>query len=201
MKKIFALAIIAILILSAAAVAQSTLYARAEYEGFGYVEVDLSRDVRWDNIQISVTDEMGFPYEAELIKRDEDDVHLKIVDIVEDQNYTITISGIQGGETVSCELIASKSTLIKKVEYDADDRELEVKFSGRVEYSEPAVTVTDASGAEYKSWISEKDKDSLDLLVDGLTIGETYTVTVSGVGPAGENAFETAAFEFIAFDD
>jgi len=203
MKKVLTIVLAALLIICAAANAQTALKARAEYEGFGLVELDLNRDVSWTEPQVKVTDANGFLYEAQIFKYDRDDVKFWIQDIAEGQSYTCSVSGIADGSTVSCELYADSavSTMIHSVEYDAEDRELDIEFAMNVEYENPSVTVTDASGTQYETRILERDNDSLEVRVKGLTRGNTYTVSVSGVKGQIFETFETCSLEFVARDN
>lgn len=202
MKKM--IAVILTIMVFATAAAYAAINVRAEYEGFGLMEVDFSRDVRWQDPQIAVTDAFGGSYTAELVKLDDDDIKFRVGNIIEDQVYNISISGIQGEETVNCEVYAAslKSNMIREVDYDADDRELDIEFAGKVSYdANCTVTVTDAAGKQYNCTIIEKDRDSIEVWADGLTRGKTYTVTVSGVIAADSGAAETYSREFVARDD
>lgn len=202
MKKMMAVLMAVAMMLAVAA--QAAEIEKAEYEGFGYVEVDFINDVRYTgDVQVTVTDVAGTNFTATVQKMDDDDLTFKVDDIVEDQVYNYTISGIEGDAALSGEFYASalKSSMIEKVEYDADDRELDIDFNMDVRYDENStVTVTDAAGNEYATTILEKDEDSIEARVEGLTQGETYTVTVTGVAKAGENTFETYSREFVAID-
>ena len=202
MKKMMAVLMAVAMMLAVAA--QAAEIEKAEYEGFGYVEVDFINDVRYTgDVQVTVTDVAGTNFTATVQKMDDDDLTFKVDDIVEDQVYNYTISGIEGDAALSGEFYASalKSSMIEKVEYDADDRELDIDFNMDVRYDENStVTVTDAAGNEYATTILEKDEDSIEARVEGLTQGGTYTVTVTGVAKAGENTFETYSREFVAID-
>ena len=202
MKKMMAVLMAVAMMLAVAA--QAAEIEKAEYEGFGYVEVDFINDVRYTgNVQVTVTDVAGTNFTATVQKMDDDDLTFKVDNIVEDQVYNYTISGIEGDAALSGEFYASalKSSMIEKVEYDADDRELDIDFNMDVRYdANSTVTVTDAAGNEYATTILEKDEDSIEARVEGLTQGETYTVTVTGVAKAGENTFETYSREFVAID-
>lgn len=202
MKKMMAVLMAVAMMLAVAA--QAAEIEKAEYEGFGYVEVDFINDVRYTgDVQVTVTDVAGTNFTATVQKMDDDDLTFKVDDIVEDQVYNYTISGIEGDAALSGEFYASalKSSMIEKVEYDADDRELDIDFNMDVRYdANSTVTVTDAAGNEYATTILEKDEDSIEARVEGLTQGETYTVTVTGVAKAGENTFETYSREFVAID-
>jgi len=202
MKKMIAVILAAMMLVSAAAFAAVNV--RAEYEGFGLVEVDFSRDVGWQDPQIVVTDAFGAGYATELVKLDDDDIKFRVENIVEDQVYTVSITGIRGEDFVTCEVYAAslKSNMIREVEYDGEDRELDIEFAGKVSFEAGcAVTVIDGAGAQYDCTIREKDRDSIEVRVKGLTRGETYTVTVSGVIAADGGVAETYSREFVARGD
>ena len=203
MKKVLAIVLTAIIITCAAASAQSLLRVNAEYEGFGLVELDLNQKVSWIEPQVEVTDVDGYVYSAEVFRYDRDDVDFLVSDIIEDQVYTCTLSGIETGETATFEFYASSvlSEMIRSVDYDAEDRELDIEFAMDVQYDAPAVTVTDADGNVYETRISERDDDGLEVRVKGLTRGSTYTVSVSGVKGVAFDTFETYSCEFTARDN
>ena len=202
MKKLTAVLMAVAMMLTVAA--QAAQIEKTEYEGFGYVEVDFINDVRYiGDVQVTVTDVAGTNYTATVQKMDDDDLTFKVDNIVEDQVYNYTISGIEGDAALSGEFYASalKSSMIEKVEYDVNDRELDIDFNMDVRYDENStVTVTDAAGSEYATTILEKDSDSIEARVEGLTPGETYTITITGIAKAGENTFETYSREFVAID-
>lgn len=204
MKKLFAVLLSLVLLVAVASVAgaTSTNSMTVEYEGFGYAEADFAQDVRWQDAQVTVTDAEGNTYETRIVKMDDDDLTFYVEDIVEDQVYTCTISGIQGESALTAEFYAAsaKSTMIKEVEYDAEDRELDIEFTLNVQYQDSVVTVTDAAGNEYVATILDRDHDSIETRVDGLVLGETYVVSVSGVLADGSETAETYVREFIAQD-
>ena len=203
MKKVLAIVLTALIVAAAAASAQTALRAIAEYEGFGLVELDLNRNVSWLEPQVSVTGTDGNTVEAQVLKYDRDDVDFWVPDLTEDQLYTGTVSGTENGETVPFEFYASSkvSSMIRKVEYDAEDKELDIEFTMNVEYQNPSVTVTDASGNQYETRIVERDNDGLEVRVKGLTRGSSYTVSVSGVRGQTFETFESYSLDFVAWDD
>jgi len=60
------------------------------------------------------------------------------------------------------------------------------------------VTVTSADGTALNAVITERDDDSIEVRVDGISRGDDYTVTVSGVGEAGSGIFGTVQRTFTA---
>lgn len=196
MKKVLTIILSALILTSVIAGAHALTTAFAEYEGFGIVELDLNQNVSWTEPVVTVTDPNGDTFEAQVLKYDRNDVDFWVPNIVEDQVYTCSVSGIEGGETINCEFYASslRSTMIRSVDYDAEDRELDIEFA-------IDVTVTDADGTLYETKILERDDDSLEVRVKGLTRGATYTVSVSGVKGRNMDTFETYSLEFVARDD
>lgn len=203
MKKALTIVLSALILTSAIAGAHALTSAYAEYEGFGIVELDLNQNVRWTEPVVTVTDPNGDTFEAQVLKYDRDDVDFWVPNVVEDQVYACNVSGIEGGETITCEFYASslRSTMIRSVDYDAEDRELDIEFAVDVTYDTPSVTVIDANGTLYETKILERDNDSLEVRVKGLSRGSAYTVSVSGVKARNMDTFETYSLEFVARDD
>lgn len=203
MKKVLAIVLTAIVLTGAVASASSLLKANAEYEGFGLVDLDLNWDASWAEPQVAVTDTNGNALDTQIFKYDEDDVNFWIPDLTEDQVYSGTVSDPSSGDSAAFEFYASSllSEMIRKVEYDAEDRELDIEFAMDVEFQSPAVTVTDANGTQYETRIAEKDEDGLEVRVKGLTRGATYTLTVTGVKGRTFDTFETYTTDFVARDD
>ena len=111
-----------------------------------------------------------------------------VANIAEGMDYSFSVNGVRSGYsgeygsvTDSFYVPGAGELVIREVDYDADDRELEVEFNGRVSYGELKVEVTDESGASYEVRLREKDGDSVEVYVEGLNRGGEYTVTVSGV--------------------
>lgn len=168
---------------------------RIEYDGFGRVELDFARDVRYRDVQLSVQNEEGNACEALIAEMDDDELSFIVKDIVPG-NYSFVLSGLRFGWTGEYESFAGafrvpdeNEVVIKSVDYDADDRELELGFNARVQLEQPQVTLKDAEGKEYDVKLREWDEDGIELRVEKLARGAEYTVTVQGVKPFGfENA-------------
>ncbi len=205
MKKKFALIIAAALlsvVMMVAAVAEGLNWdiKRSEYEGNGVVEVDLIRDVRYDNPQLTVTDSTGAAVPAQIINTDDDDIKFRIENPVPGETYDYVFTGIsarRGGEEMkvsgSIRVPQEGEVVIRKIQYDRDG-EIEIDFSGSVEYGDVKAAVSSLLGGEFEVVITEKDRDSIEGYVRGLEYGGIYTLTVSGVGAAELSA------EFIAVD-
>lgn len=204
MKKIFALLLVAAALVSLAvpALAEVPEIKRVEYDGRGYVEVDFVYDVQYSNVQVNVVDATGFSYSAVVRELDEDDISFVVESIVPGKEYNFSISGVRSGfsgeyESVSGSFVvpAEGEILIKSVDYDADDRELDIEFSSRVEYNNPIVKIQDASGSVYEGRIIEKDRDSIEVRVGELKRGDEYSVTVEGlVGADGSAVYANKSF-------
>lgn len=179
-----------------------------EYEGSGYVEVDFKRNVQYKNAKVYVKDSSGKSYKASIKKRDSDDLTFYVKSIKAGKKYTYTISGVRAGRSGSYKKVSGKFSVpaknkvsIKSIDYDHDDRELEVEFARKVQYKSTKVSVKDSTGKSYSVKILEKDSDSLELRVKGLKLGKRYTVKVSGVRSGGSGSYTSASRTFTAIDD
>lgn len=173
---------------------------RSEYEGNGVVEVDFIRDVRYDNPQLTVTDSTGVSVPAVIINTDDDDIKFRIENPVPGETYDYNFSGIssrRGGEAIaaggSVRVPLEGEVVIRKVQYDRDG-EIEIDFSGTVQYGDVKAAVSSLLGGEFEVVITEKDRDSIEGYVKGLEYGGIYTLTVTGVGTT------ELSTEFIAVD-
>lgn len=181
----------------------------AVYEGFGYVEIEFYRDVTYSNPVLSVADATGAAVAAEIIKLDDDDVLLKIANVQAGQTYSYTLSGVRVGYTGDYGSIsgtvsvpAEGETIIRKVECDIKDREIEIDFATLVQFENASVTIMAADGTQIGATIVEWDEDSLEERLDAnMTQGAQYTVTVSGVRSEQSAAYGSASLTFTAYDD
>ena len=187
--KLIALIMAAILALSAIpAFAATPTIKKTEYEGNGVVEVDFKKSVQYKNAKVLVKDSSGKFYTAKITDKDSDDITFKVSSIAAGKTYAYQISGVRSGKSGSYVKITGKFTVpaakkltIQKLECDVGDRELELEFSGRVQYKSAKVTVKDSAGKKYTARIEEKDSDSMEIYVKGLKKGKKYTVQISGV--------------------
>lgn len=157
---------------------------RVEYDGFGRVEVDFARNVRYTNPQVSVQDATGATLPAIIRDLDEDDLDFIVENLTPGGEYTFTITGLNGeteSVTGSFRVPAEGEIAIKSYDYDGDDQELEVEFAGKVEYDQPTVSIQDTAGNVYEAEIRERDRDSVEMRVRGLQRGAEYTITISGL--------------------
>lgn len=220
MKKIIVTLLLAALVLAAVpALAQNAFTAadggivptiqHVTYEGFGYVEVDFLQDVNYENPTVTVTDASGAAIAATIVQLDDDDLTFQITDFAADAVYDLTISGVRVGRNGSYTSVSGSFTVppegaavIKKVEYDRDDREIDIEFAALVQYEAPTVQVIAADGTPINATIYEWDEDSIEARLESpLNIGSEYMVTVTGVRAAQDTAFGTASLTFTAYDD
>lgn len=199
MKKLFALTIAAALLLTMTAFAGAEIL-RVEYEGNGRVEVQLNEKVNTDGLAVTVTDPEGNPVPASVREEKddrEDDIDFLIESYTYDTEYAFELTGGFGSLTGTVR-IPAESELIREVDPDYGDREIEIEFFGKVEYENPTVAITTEAGTACEARITEREDDSLEVAVSDLTRGTTYTVTVSGVRAAGTEAFGVAETRFTA---
>ena len=177
----------------------------------GVVEVDFYGDVRYRNLKVTVKDSSGKKYKTRIVERDDDELEFKIVNYKAGKKYSYTISGIrQRGErtygkvrgvvTIPKAKSTSKSKAnvgVRKVEYDAEDKELDIDFNKKVWWENPTIKISDGSKT-YSAWITDYDDDDLEVYVRGLKRGRTYTYTISGVCPAGSAKAGKVSGSFVA---
>ena len=179
---------------------------KTTYEGNGVVEVDFKKDVQYKKVKVQVKDSSGKFYTVSITDRDEDDLTFKVKNIAAGKTYAYQISGIRAGRSGSYVKITGKFTVpkaatkvaIKKVESDVSDRELEVKFNGKVQYKSAKVLVKDAKGKYYTAKITEKDSDSVEIYVKGLKKGTKYAVQISGVRLKNKGSYTKVSTTFTA---
>ena len=220
MKKIIVTLLLAALVLAAVPALAQNAFTAADggivptiqyttYEGFGFVEVDFLQDVNYENPTVSVTDAAGAPVTAAIVQLDDDDLTFQITDFAANATYNFTISGVRVGRNGSYTSVSGSFTVplegaavIKKVEYDRDDREIDIEFAALVQYENPTVQVIAADGTPINATIYEWDEDSIEARLESpLNIGSEYMVTVTGVRAAQDTAFGSASLTFTAYDD
>ena len=87
---------------------------------------------------------------------------------------------------------------IVKVAFDPNYDDLEIDFATDVEYKNLKITVRDADGNNLLIYNIEKDPDNLDMDVEGMVVGKTYTITVSGVRVKGVGSYTSVSKTFVA---
>lgn len=206
MKRLFALLLVAALLLSAVpAFAASASIRKVEYEGSGKVEVEFKKDVQYKSAKVKVWDEDGKSYTARIREKDEEDLTFKVSSIAAGKEYKFTISGVRAGRSGSYgsvsgyfETPAAKTVSIRDLDYDREDRELEIEFNCKVQYKSLKVQVRDEDGKSYSVKIREKDNDSVEVRISGLKKGVKYGVKVSGVRSEGADSYTSASKTFRA---
>lgn len=206
MKKLTALLLVAALLLSAVpAFAASASIRKVEYEGSGKVEVEFKKDVQYKSAKVKVWDEDGKSYTAKIREKDEEDLTFKVSSIAAGKEYKFTISGVRAGRSGSYgsvsgyfETPSAKTVSIRSLDYDREDRELEIEFNCKVQYKSLKVQVKDEDGKSYSVKIREKDNDSVEVRISGLKKGVKYGVKVSGVRSEGADSYGSASKTFRA---
>ncbi|MBR0355567.1 MAG: hypothetical protein IJK35_09360 [Oscillospiraceae bacterium] len=205
-KRIVSLLLLIVMILAipSYAFAATPVIKEVGYEGAGCVEVDFTGKVQYRNLKVTVTGPDGQSFRAEVTDKDDDDLDFVIPNAKPGAKYSFTISGIRTGKSGSYQSVKGSiripnvDPLIKEIEYDRADKELEIEFVGRVRYQKLKVTVTDSNGKTVKCTVDEKNSRELELIVKGLKAGVRYTVTISGVRPVGGSAYLTITGTFRA---
>lgn len=194
---------------SAATAATAPAVEKTVYKGFGYVEVDFVKDVNYENPTVTVTDAQGSAVEAVIVSLDDDDLTFQITGFAADADYDYAIAGVREGRSGDYTSVTGTFTVppegaavIKKVDYDADDREIDIEFSALAQYQTPSVQIVAADGTSIAATVKDWDEDSIEARLDApLTLGTEYTVTVTGVRAASDAEFGTASQTFTAYDD
>lgn len=186
-----ALAIAVLLCLTAAALAAAPKAKRAQYEGDGVVEVDFRKKVTYKNAKVVVKDAAGKQLAAALFDLDGDDVSFRVEGLELGGTYRYTLTGVRQGKRGSYGAVRGSFKVparpaVRKVEYEADDRELEITFNARVAFTDATVTVTDAAGKAVAATIIRQEANGLEARVPKLKVGKKYTLTVTGVAFPGE---------------
>ena len=177
---------------------------KVQYEGNGIVEVDFRQRVSYKNAKVVVKDSTGKVYATKIIEKDNDDLDFRALNLKSNTKYTFTISGVKVGKAKKYGSLSgtfktpSKDLAIKKVDCDVKDKELEIEFSTKVQYKNLKVTVKDSKGKTYTCRITDRDSDEIEVRVQGLKRGTTYTVTVSGVRLKGKTQYQTITKTFKA---
>ena len=177
-----------------------------DYDGGGKVEVEFYGNISYHNSSVTVKDANGKSYRARIIKRDDDDIKFQIYNYKKGMKYRFTIRGIarQGSSnytSVSGKVkIPSAKVAVKEIDYDSEDKTVEIDFKDKVKWDAPTVSIMDSQGTEYSINILEKDNDSIEVSVNALTIGETYSYTVTGVNSLGQSGSRTLTGTFVAKD-
>lgn len=202
MRKYIAFALAALALFTYTAFADEVMIQKTVYEGLGVVEVEFLRDVQYKDLEVSVQDADGNELKLTVWDRDDDELSFRVKDIVPGMTYNYTISGVRAGfsgeytaVTGSFSVPEQENVAIKKVDYDFDDRELDVEFYNRVDLSSVEVSIRDEEGKLYDVKIRELDRDGFEAYVPKLEWGASYVLEVGGLAEG------SAVFEFVARGD
>ena len=208
MKKRIVSLLLVVLLLTVSAVpalAAAPKIKKVEYDGNGVVDVDFTtKNVRYKNAKVVVKDSAGKRLTAKIIEKDTDEVSFKVTGVKAGKKYTFTISGVRAGKSGSYGTVKgsfstpSGKPKIVKVAFDPDYDDLEIDFATDVEYKNLKITVRDADGNNLLIYNIEKDPDNLDMDVEGMVVGKTYTITVSGVRVKGVGSYTSVSKTFVA---
>ncbi len=176
-----------------------------EYKGKGVIEVEFAAGrVTYKNVKVTVKDAAGGSLKTKIQRKDNDDIRFRVTGLKADSTYTYTITGVRTGKSGSFGTVTgsfktpSDTPAIRKIKYDARDRELDIDFETKVQYRSLKVTVKDADGQLLKIRKISKDNDEIELKIAGMKKGQTYTVTISGVRVKGKGAYTTVKMTFRA---
>lgn len=177
------------------AFAATPVIEKVKYEGNGYVDVEFRRDVQYKSAKVTVKDSNGKSYTAKIVEKDDDELTFRVTGATAGKTYTFTISGVRSGRSGSYTKVkgtfkipAASKVVLESVEYDREDRELDIEFVGKVSYKSLTVKVKNSAGKVYTSKIIDKDNDSIELRVAKLPKG-TYKVVIKGVAPRGTSNY------------
>ena len=90
--------------------------------------------------------------------------------------------------------------VIKDIDYDRSDREVEFEFKNAVKYKNVKVKIT-RNGKNYVKKISDKDSRELEVKVKKLTYGKTYHYKITGIKDKNGKKYQTLKGPFKAVDD
>ena len=99
------------------------------------------------------------------------------------------------------ESIAATAPRVEDVEYDCEDREVNIEFYGRVQWKKAKVKIYDKKGNQYARYIIEKDSDDIEIKTRRLRIGKKYKYKISGIKRRGTKGYKTIKGSFYAYDD
>ncbi len=176
-----------------------------DYKGKGRVEVEFAKDVTYKQVKVTVKDQDGKSYKAIVQDKDSDDITFWIQNFACAKKYTYKIRGIKNKKegsyanvSGSVRIPAAKTIKIKKICYDASDKEVEFKFKTRVAWKEAKVTLTDENGNKIRAKITDKDSDELELKTGRLKKGESYRYQISGIRNIDAKSYRTLKGSFVA---
>lgn len=208
MKKRIVVTLLAVLLLTmcaAPALAAAPKIKKVEYEGNGVVEVDFTtKNVRYRNVKVVVKDVDGNRKTTKILEKDNDEISFKVSGMAADSTYIFTITGVRAGNSGAFGKVTGRfmtpanKPVITFVKYDPNFEALEVDFAAKMQYKNLKVTIRDNKGKYLFITDLEKDSDELNMDVEGMVVGKTYTITVSGVRVKGVGKYTKVSKKFVA---
>lgn len=174
------------------------------------IEIDFSTRIKLkSSAKATVKDSSGKTYSSYIEDRDSNEIDLDVANLKANKKYTVTITGIKkstaskyGTLTIQFSIPKASTALVKDVDYDADDREVNFEFRNNVSYKNAKVVITNTSSTKtYTTRITEKDRDELSVRVSGLTRGSSYKYTITGVTNNSTKSSKTLTGTFRAIDN
>ena len=205
-KRLIAMLLAAVLLMVCAvpAMAAAPKVKKIEFEGNGVVEVEFtSKNVKYKNPKIAVTDAEANFLSAKIVKKDGDDLTFKVSGLKSGTKYGFAISGLRAGKSGKFDIVNGSfkppsGPAIKKVTYDKADKELDIEFATKVQFKGLNVVVKDTDGKALTVKKIKKGDDDLELKVSGVKKGQKYVVIVNGVRVGGLGDYVSASKTFKA---
>lgn len=176
------------------------------------VKIEFNTKVRYKNPTVTIKDDTGAVYEAEILEKDWDDLELFVEGLSQNNTYTIEIQGIKKRNAEkfgTLKIEAQTQKQIKEQKFYENDftatssgmeksisiEEIEVEwnqngksfisidFMTKVAYEKPTITIKQVNKTSDTVVIEEKDQDDLELITSALKAGETYTIIIDGIKP------------------
>ena len=174
------------------------------------IEIDFSSKIKLKvNAKATVKDSTGKTYKTYIEDRDNNEIDLDVTNLKPNKKYTVTITGIKkvsakkyGTLTIKFSIPKAPANLVKEVDYDSEDKEVDFSFRNNVSYKNVKVVITNTSDTKtYTTKITEKDNDDLCVRVKGLTYGKTYKYKITGVTNKANGSTKTLTGTFQAIDN
>lgn len=174
------------------------------------IEIDFTTKIKLKSTaSASVIDDSGKTYKTNIEESDSNEIDLDVANLKAGKSYTVTVTGIKkanaseyGTITIKFSIPKESTDLVKEVDFDNEDDEVSFDFSKNVKYNNPKVTITDESGSKtYEATIIEEENDELSVSVKGLTKGDTYKYSITGVTDNTSDSSKTLTGTFVALED
>lgn len=182
-----------------------------DYNDQGF-EIDLGTRVNWKSkVSVTVKDNKDTKYKAYITDKDSDECEIYVPNLKANRTYTITINGIKstssnsyGSLTIKAKVPKSANKgIVKDVDYDYNEKELDIEFKTDVTYKSPKITITSEDGSKtYSARIIEREDDECTIYVKGLKVGSTYRFKLTGVKAEGASKSTAIQGNFtVGYDD